>query len=269
MILSKQRSDKSDVKMNGIVIEEKQSFRYLGVQIDSKRSFIDHITKIENKLSMFCGMYYRLRKVLGKDQLLKAYNAYVKPILQYGVLAYASTDQTKLETIELEIKRLLKIIFFKRRNESIEELRQKRKIYFVKELHIYELLKLLCKVLRKECISTIVQEAVTEKNLNTILNKRVLARQIPVQSKGNQKTSVNVRIRKLFNFVLKYYPDFVTKIQSCTQYQLQIFNHFFPLQIIKFYFGSLINCRYLKITEVIAESEAPENGLHSSTAFSQ
>ena len=187
MILSKKRSDKSDVKMNGIVIEEKQSFRYLGVQIDSKLSFIDHITKIENKLSMFCGMFYRLRKVLGKDQLLKAYNAYVKPILQYGGLAYASTDQTKLETIELEIKRLLKIIFFKRRNESIEELRQKRKIYFVKELHIYELLKLLCKVLRKECISTIVQKAVTEKNLNTILNKRVLARQIPVQSKGNQK----------------------------------------------------------------------------------
>ena len=45
-------------------------------------------------------MYYRLRKFLGKDQLLKAYNAYVKPILQYKVLAYASTDKTKLETFE-------------------------------------------------------------------------------------------------------------------------------------------------------------------------
>ena len=98
--------------------------------------------------------------------------------------------------------------------------RQKRKIYFVKELHTY---KLLCKVLRKECISAFVQETVTETNLNTILNKRVLARQIPVQSKGNQKTSVKVRIRKLSNFVLKYYPDFVTKIQSCTQCQLQTF----------------------------------------------
>ena len=61
-------------------------------------------------MSRFCGMYYRLRKILGKDQLLKAYNAYVKPILQYGVSAYASTDKTKLETIELKIKRLLKII---------------------------------------------------------------------------------------------------------------------------------------------------------------
>ena len=135
-ILSKKSSGKSDVKKNGIIIEEKQSFRYLGVKIDSKLSFTDNITKIENKLSRFCGMYYRLRKVLGKAQLLKAYNAYVKPILQYGVLTYASTDETKLETIELKIKRLLKMICFKRRNESIEKLRHKRKIYFVKELPI-------------------------------------------------------------------------------------------------------------------------------------
>ena len=68
-----------------------------GVQIDSKLSFADHIKKIENKLSRFCGMYYRLSKVLGKDQLMKAYNAYVKPILQNGILAYPSTDKTKLE----------------------------------------------------------------------------------------------------------------------------------------------------------------------------
>ena len=64
-------------------------------------------------------MYYRLRKILGKDQLLKAYNAYVKPILQYRVLAYASTDKTKFETIGFKIKRLKKIICFKR-NEKMK-----------------------------------------------------------------------------------------------------------------------------------------------------
>ena len=87
MILSKMSCKKSDVKMNGIVTEEKQSFRNLSVQIDSKLSFTDHITKTKHKLSRFCGeMYYRLRKVLGKDQLLKAYIAFVKPILQYNEL---------------------------------------------------------------------------------------------------------------------------------------------------------------------------------------
>ena len=58
MILSKKSSGKSDVKMNGIIIEEKQLFRYLGVQIDSTLSFTDHITKIENKL------YYKNVEVL-------------------------------------------------------------------------------------------------------------------------------------------------------------------------------------------------------------
>ena len=53
MIPSKKSSSKSDVKTNETIIEEKQSFRYLGVQIDSKLSFTDHITKIENKLSRF------------------------------------------------------------------------------------------------------------------------------------------------------------------------------------------------------------------------
>ena len=45
MILSRKSSGKSDVKMNGTIIEEKQSLRYLGVQIDSKISFTDHFTK--------------------------------------------------------------------------------------------------------------------------------------------------------------------------------------------------------------------------------
>ena len=44
-----------------------------------------------------------------------------------------------------------------------------------------------------------------------------------MQSKGNKKTSVIVRISS----TQKYYPDFVIKIQSYTQYQLQIFNHEF------------------------------------------
>ena len=79
MILSKKSSAKSDVIFDGIIFGEKQSFRYLSVQIDSKFSFTDHITKIANKLSRFCGKYYRLRKVLGKDQLLKAYNPFYSP----------------------------------------------------------------------------------------------------------------------------------------------------------------------------------------------
>ena len=66
------------------------------------------------------------------------------PILQYVVLACASTGKTKLETIEPKIQRLLKNFCFKRRTENTEEISQKRKLYFVKKLHIYEYLKFFC-----------------------------------------------------------------------------------------------------------------------------
>ena len=57
-------------------------------------------------------MHYKLRKNLGKDQLLKAYNAYVKPILHYRVLAHTSTDKTKLEAVELKNQTTTEIFLF-------------------------------------------------------------------------------------------------------------------------------------------------------------
>ena len=92
MIIS-QSSGNSDVKMNGRTYEEKQLFHYLGVQIDSKLSFTHHFTKYESSLSSFC-MYYGLRKILGKDHSLKAYNPYLNSILQYG--SWLMCQQTKL-----------------------------------------------------------------------------------------------------------------------------------------------------------------------------
>ena len=42
-----------------------------------------------------------LRKFLGRNQHLKSYKDYVKPNLQYVVLANASTDKKKLQKLKL------------------------------------------------------------------------------------------------------------------------------------------------------------------------
>ena len=78
--------------------------------------------KLKNNLSRFCGMYYRFRKILSEDQLMKTYNAYEELFFQYWVLAYASTDKTNLASIESKFKRILKTICFRREKESIEKI---------------------------------------------------------------------------------------------------------------------------------------------------
>ena len=63
----------------------------------------------------FFGMHFKLSKFFcfKKQQLKTSDDAYLKPILQHGVLAYASKDESNLETVEVKIMRFLKVIRLK------------------------------------------------------------------------------------------------------------------------------------------------------------
>ena len=57
-----------------------------------------------------------------KQQPKTSDDAYLKPILQHRVLAYASKDESNLETVEVNTMRFLKIIRFK------ESIRAKKRL---------------------------------------------------------------------------------------------------------------------------------------------
>ena len=122
-------------------------------------------------------MFYLLRKFLKVPHMIRVYKKNVQPIIQYGVLAYGSTTKSFLRPIN-KANRLLRIIFFKRKFESTTKIREENNIYSTQELHIYELLKLLIKVLRKECNVEKLQEAIEEKELIKIDGMRKTKKQL-------------------------------------------------------------------------------------------
>ena len=65
-----------------IIISE--TAKYLGVMIDSKLNFQNHIKIIENKLSRGVGILYRLKAVLPREAFSKIYFALFPPHLLYG-----------------------------------------------------------------------------------------------------------------------------------------------------------------------------------------
>ena len=137
--------------LNDTQIEDVECFKYLGILLDCKLNFHQHIDKVKNKTLQFCGVFFQLRKFQTGQQLIFAYKSYVQPIIQYGVLVYANTDKTKLLELEMKIRRLIRIFFNKHRMDSITEIMHDNKIYTVKELFAYEVLKLTGKIIRKEC----------------------------------------------------------------------------------------------------------------------
>ena len=73
------------------------SFKYLGITIDNKLTFGEHVNDILKKLAKFNGMMYKAKNYFPKTCLLKMCNSFIKPIISYGILIYGSTTKTRMD----------------------------------------------------------------------------------------------------------------------------------------------------------------------------
>ena len=98
----------------GEKISCKSSCKYLGVLIDNKLNFKDHVDYVSKKLNKFCGLVYRIRHLYPLHCLLLFYKSYAKPLITYGLLNYGSTTKTNLQPIENAQRRIIRAMFFKK-----------------------------------------------------------------------------------------------------------------------------------------------------------
>ena len=86
----KTNSKKEQINIDKERIENVDSIGYVGITIDNKLSFKNHIEMVKQKLK-FSGLFYRLRKFLSKSQMIQVFNSYVQPVVQYSILIYGNS----------------------------------------------------------------------------------------------------------------------------------------------------------------------------------
>ena len=136
------------VEIDGQQVDCKNSCKYLGVYIDKKLKFRDHIDYVVQKLNIFCGLIHRVRHLYPKCCLLFFYNSFAKSIIMYGILVYGSAAKTNLIKIEKAQRRNLNAIFFMQRTDSLREIFAKEDFLTVFEMFLVELIKELFKQIR-------------------------------------------------------------------------------------------------------------------------
>ena len=94
--------------------ENVKSFKFLGIILEQRLNFSEDSNIIQKKMNQFTARFYRLRKFLKVSQLIRDYNTYVQPIIQYGVQAYGSTTKSILQPIDNKVNSLLRTIFLKK-----------------------------------------------------------------------------------------------------------------------------------------------------------
>ena len=69
-------------------IENVEHFNLLGIILDKKLSWVNHINMLSNKISKVIGVIYKLKNVLHEYILLILYNAFISSHLNYGLTVW-------------------------------------------------------------------------------------------------------------------------------------------------------------------------------------
>ena len=87
------------ISINNCVLKEVENCKYLGIILDTRISWVEHITYVKNKISKGIGIMYQARKYLNRNGLISLYNSYIYPYLIYCVESWGNTSICHLDPL--------------------------------------------------------------------------------------------------------------------------------------------------------------------------
>ena len=102
MILSRKKTERKNitVRINEKVISEVRKIKFLGVMLDNKVNWKDHINYISGKVSHGIGMILKARRSLTKKAWMTLYYSFIYPYLTYCYHIWGSTYQNNLMKLQ-------------------------------------------------------------------------------------------------------------------------------------------------------------------------
>ena len=100
------------IKIHKKAILEKNCNKYLGVIIDSTRSWKENLHSISNKLSRTIGIMYKLRPFINLQIMKNVYHALFYSHVVYGIRVWGTARDLHIKAIEILQKRVVRLITY-------------------------------------------------------------------------------------------------------------------------------------------------------------
>ena len=92
----------------------------MGIYFDKRLSWDTHIEYINNKINRGIGIIKKIRYLVQENTLKNIYYSFVKPYIDYGTIAWGTSTNIRLETLNKSIKRSIRAILFKGKYDSVK-----------------------------------------------------------------------------------------------------------------------------------------------------
>ncbi len=98
------------IKIDNHLIELKTYAKFLGVTIDNKLNWHEHINNVKGKINSSIYIINRVKNILSKEYLKMLYYSLIHPYLVYGVTLWGGTHLTYLKKLFILQKKAIRII---------------------------------------------------------------------------------------------------------------------------------------------------------------
>ena len=105
----------TSININNIELTEVKQFKFLGVYIDNKLKWSQHIDMIKSKLSILTGIIYAIHSYLNSSCFRLIYFTLVYPHLTYCSAIWGGAYSTYIDNLFLAQKKLLRVMYGKGR----------------------------------------------------------------------------------------------------------------------------------------------------------
>ena len=127
-------NDEFKLVMGNHIIARTNCYRYLGLLVDEKFCWADHINEVCTKLSQVAGTLFKIRKLLSKQALMLIYHSLVGSKLRYGLVCWATAKKFLLDKVHKMHNKIVTCLTFKKRCNELWPLYQQLKVLPLKIL---------------------------------------------------------------------------------------------------------------------------------------
>ena len=118
-------------------ITETESIKFLGIILDNKLNWKEHIAYLAGKVARGIGIIIKARQYLKKDALVTLYYSFIYPYYTYCNHIWGNTHTSNLKRLFILQKKIIRIISQARPRDSSDPLFKKLKIMTLWNINIY------------------------------------------------------------------------------------------------------------------------------------
>ena len=150
MLFSKKRKKKSKeskfrININRHCIKQVSEMKYLGVILDNKLNWHNHIQYVCTKLAKAAGIIYKIRNKAPQKVLMLLYHSLVGTYLRYGIASWGSAKTTALSKLQILQNKVVCYITYSSANTNVTNAYSKLDILKLDEIYFLEVGKFMYK----------------------------------------------------------------------------------------------------------------------------